>query len=291
MSNTFTYDEFTTRNLGFVTAEQQQRLQQSKVFVCGVGGMGGACIQSLARAGIGELCFADFDTFDVSNLNRQVFANLQTVGVGKVEATLSALRNINPELKLTTYGEDWTQHIDSLCQNYKTIVNGMDDVRAGVLLYRKAAEHGCTVIDAYASPLPSVIVVKPNDPRPEKRLGFSSLNKEWQQLSDDDVTTCVQQELSYVMANSSSANHIVMQYAIEMAQGLRSRMSFAPMVITTGNLMCYEAVASLLGEPHSCDYRGIFYNFYRGRVEKPRGFLTRGLVNFLVRRALKKMLS
>jgi tRNA A37 threonylcarbamoyladenosine dehydratase len=76
----FTYDELVGRNLGFVTAAEQERIRTTPVFVCGVGGMGGACVQSLVRAGVGRLAIADVDRFEVSNLNRQVFATLSTVG-------------------------------------------------------------------------------------------------------------------------------------------------------------------------------------------------------------------
>ena len=58
----FSYAEFTTRNLGFVDAAGQEKLRNATVFVCGTGGMGGAAVLALARAGIGKLILADIDT-------------------------------------------------------------------------------------------------------------------------------------------------------------------------------------------------------------------------------------
>jgi len=75
----FDYAEFTTRNIGFVSQAEQDTLRGATVFVCGTGGMGGACILGLVRAGIGKLIIADLDAFEVSNLNRQVFCFLNTV--------------------------------------------------------------------------------------------------------------------------------------------------------------------------------------------------------------------
>ena len=72
----FSYSEFITRNIGFVTAAEQERLRTARVFVCGAGGMGGACLQALVRAGVGAFGVADIDVFELSNLNRQVFADL-----------------------------------------------------------------------------------------------------------------------------------------------------------------------------------------------------------------------
>jgi molybdopterin-synthase adenylyltransferase len=87
----FSYDEFTKRNIGFVTADQQARLKAAHVFVCGCGGMGGATILALARTGVGRLTICDIDDFEVSNLNRQVFAWTDTVGRHKAEATAEQL--------------------------------------------------------------------------------------------------------------------------------------------------------------------------------------------------------
>jgi hypothetical protein len=168
----FDYAQFTDRNLGFVTAEEQARLRAGRVLVIGVGGMGGAAVQALARMGVGALTLADIDTFEVSNLNRQVFATLDTVGQDKARATAAALRRINPELDLQVLGGEWSERLDELLATHAVVINGMDDIAMGVRLYRRAAVHGATVIDAYTSPLPSVIVVGPGDPRPEHRLGY-----------------------------------------------------------------------------------------------------------------------
>jgi molybdopterin/thiamine biosynthesis adenylyltransferase len=289
MSISFSYADFVQRNIGFVTEQQQQELQRARVFVCGTGGMGGACLQSLVRAGIGAVAVADFDVFEVSNMNRQVFANLKTVGVGKLEATVGQLKDINPELEVEALGPEWVDRLDDLLGRYKIVVNGMDDVAAGIALYRKAREHGATVIDAYTSPLPSVVVVQPQDPRPEQRLGFPSLGRDDARLSDDERQQCVGREIEYVMVHSSSAKHIDMDVAKELLSGKRKRMSFAPMVITTGNLMAFEAIKLILRRTPSADWRGYFFNPWSMRVERPRNPLAAWVIGRLVRRFLARM--
>jgi molybdopterin-synthase adenylyltransferase len=286
---TFDYGKFTERNLGFVDQDEQTKLQKARVFVCGVGGMGGACAQSLARTGVGSLAIADFDTFEISNLNRQVFANMDSVGQSKTDATAQALRKINPGINLKVYGKDWTEQLHSILVEYKIVINGMDDIRAGLHLYRMAREHGVTVIDAYASPLPSVTCVKPQDPRPEERLRFKLKDRQWRDLSTEEVSACLLKEMEYILANSSSIRHIHLKYAIEMLNGSRSRMSFAPMVITTGNLMCYEAVKVILGK-QTTDYRGYFFNPHTMKTETPRPPLIRHILGWLVRRYMARLL-
>ena len=286
----FSYAEMVQRNIGFVSEADQQRLRGARVFVCGAGGMGGACLQSLVRAGVGAVGIADFDVFEVSNLNRQVFASLRTVGQGKLEATVAQLREINPELVIEPLGPEWVDQLDDLLPRYPVFINGMDDIAAGIALYRKAREHGCTVIDAYASPLPSVAVVRPADPRPEQRLGFPTAGRASPALLDDaERLACMGREIEYVMVHSSSADHFELDIALELMAGRRKRMSFAPMVITTGNLMAFEAIKLILGRTPVADCRGYFFNPWTMRIERPHSPPVAWLRTLLVRRFLRRM--
>jgi len=287
----FDYDVFTTRNFGFVTAEEQARLRGAAIFVAGVGGMGGACVASLGRAGVGRLAIADIDTFEVSNLNRQVFANLDTVGQEKAAASAAALKRINPELALEVFGGEWVGQIDDIARRYPIIVNGCDDVAATVQLYRAARKAGATVIDAYAAPLPSVTVVRPTAPRPEERLRYPTRDKAWDQLTIAETRGAFLKELEYVLTHSSAAFHVDLGAAAEMAAGKRSRMSFAPMVITTGNLMAYEALQLAMGRPSRTDHRGWFFNPYRPRIERPLPAPIAFAKGLLVRRFMARMMA
>ena len=287
----FNYEEFTTRNIGFVTKDEQGKLRDAKIFIAGTGGMGGAAIANLARCGVGEFIFADIDTFEVSNLNRQIFANLDTIGTEKAEATKEGLLKINPNIKLTIYGKEWTDKIDEILPKVDLAINGCDDVRATLLLMRKAKEHNKIVIDAFASTLPSVYVIKPQDPRPEVTFKYPSVNREISSLSDVEVSLIVQKEVEYVMTNSTTANHVVMEAAIEMVSGTRSRFSFAPMVLMTGCLMCYEAVKIILNKKTSADYKGIFINPWTYKVERPLNPIFAFIKGLLVRNFLKRMMK
>jgi molybdopterin-synthase adenylyltransferase len=285
----FSYADFTQRNLGFVTTTEQETLRGANVLVCGVGGMGGACLQSLVRAGIGGFALADFDRFEVSNMNRQVFANLESVGVEKVEATVAQVRRINPELRLETFGSDWVERLNDLLPRYPLVVNGMDDIRAGIALYRKARQHGATVIDAYAAPLPSVFVVRPADPRPEERFQAATRGRPAETLDDATIAAYFAREVEHIVVHSSSARHIDFEVARQMMAGLRKRPSFAPMVITTGNLMAFEAVKVLLGRPRMADARGYFFDPWALRVERPRPAAVAWVMTRLARRFLARL--
>ncbi|HOR22442.1 MAG TPA: ThiF family adenylyltransferase, partial [Ruminococcus sp.] len=75
--------------------ELQKKLSEAAVAVCGLGGLGSNIAVSLARAGVGELLLIDFDTVDISNLNRQQYFPEQ-LGLPKTEALSETLRKIAP---------------------------------------------------------------------------------------------------------------------------------------------------------------------------------------------------
>jgi molybdopterin-synthase adenylyltransferase len=285
----FSYDELVTRNAGFVTPAEQVMLRDGRVFVCGVGGMGGAALQSLVRAGVGHFALADMDTFEVSNLNRQLFATLDTVGQPKVAATALAIARINSDIGLTTYGAEWVDRLDDILPDYRIVINGMDDLAAGIALYRKAREHGATVIDAYTSPLPSVTVVHPAAPRPEERLGYPTTGTDWRAITAAQASACKAAEALYVAVHSSSASYIDHAVAAGLFAGTRARPSFAPMVIETGTLMAFEAVKLLLGRGSGVDHRGVFLNPWTMTVERPRSAPVAWLRERVARRLLARM--
>ena len=290
MTAKFTYAEFTTRNIGFVTQAEQDRLRHSKVFVCGTGGMGGAALLALARSGIGHFVVADLDDFEISNMNRQVFAFTDTVGRHKAEASADIIARINPEATVEVLHADWPKVLDRIVKDVQVIINGTDDLVDSLQLYRAARSAGLPVIDAYASPLPSVYLTRPRDPMPEERLGYPTIGKPLSTITAKDRSAAFQAEAIHVLVHSSSRHHIDLDLAGEVAAGKRSRMSFAPMVITTGMLMAYETVALLLEKPTGTDCRGWFFNPYRPAVERPRNKLAESVMKPIVRRFLERMM-
>lgn len=76
------------------------RLAESHVVIVGLGGVGGACAESLCRAGVGTLTLIDFDIIETTDLNRQVIALHSTLGLKKVDALAARLHDINPDTVL-----------------------------------------------------------------------------------------------------------------------------------------------------------------------------------------------
>jgi len=285
------YAEQTGRNIGFVTPAQQERLSQATVAVYGVGGMGGAAAMALVRAGVGRLLVADIDAFEASNLNRQAFAFTHTLGQHKARATAAIAAQMNPHCRVDVRESEWTDTLLDDLQGVDVVINGTDDLAAGLLLYRTARALGLTVVDAYASPLPSVYVTTPRDLFPEERMGYPTLDTAWDAITPAQRAVAFRQEMIHVLLHSSSRRWVDLDVAAEVAAGKRSRMSFAPMVITAGQMMAFEAIHAVLGQPHGTDARGYFFNPHTGRVERPWPAPIAAVLRPLVAKALDRMMG
>jgi hypothetical protein len=201
----FSYEEMVGRNAGLLSAIEQTGLRDARVLVCGAGGTGASALQSLVRAGTGAVTIADRDVFERPDLNRHLFATADTMGKLKAPIVADALLRINPTLAVETHGADWVERLDEILPAHTAVIDAMDDVAASIALYRKAREHGVTVVGSYALPMPSVTVTRPADPRPEERLGYPTTGANWRIITDDELAGVRQAEVRYALVHSSLA--------------------------------------------------------------------------------------
>lgn len=123
----FDYHAAFSRNLGWLRAEEQESLRGRRVAIAGLGGVGGGHLLALARLGVGAFSIADFDRFDVPNLNRQAGAFVSTIGQPKVETLAAMVRDVNPEVRLRTFGDGVTPgNLDDFLRDCDLFVDGID---------------------------------------------------------------------------------------------------------------------------------------------------------------------
>lgn len=83
--------------------ENVEKLHRSTVIVVGIGGVGGYVCEALSRSGVGTLILIDFDTVDVTNINRQIIATTRTIGKKKVDVMRKRIKEINPSCNVITH--------------------------------------------------------------------------------------------------------------------------------------------------------------------------------------------
>ena len=130
--------------------EGMSRLQNARVAIFGVGGVGGHCVQALARAGIGAIDVFDDDVVSVTNINRQAVAMTSTIGRPKVEVIRDQILDINPDAAVTCrqmfYTPENADEVDLSVYDY--IVDAIDTVKAKVELICRANAAGVSIISA-----------------------------------------------------------------------------------------------------------------------------------------------
>ena len=95
-----------------IDVQGQLRLKQGRVLIVGMGGLGSPVALYLAAAGVGELHLADFDTVDLTNLQRQIAHDTASIGQAKVDSAMARLGAINPQITLVPHRQ--ALDVDSL---------------------------------------------------------------------------------------------------------------------------------------------------------------------------------
>lgn len=130
--------------------EAVQALGRAKVLVFGVGGVGGYVCDALARAGVGRIDVVDKDVVDITNINRQIIATTDTIGMPKVDVCRARLQAINPavecEARKCFYLPETSDSFDF--KKYDYIVDAVDNVTAKIDIICKAKEAETPVISS-----------------------------------------------------------------------------------------------------------------------------------------------
>jgi molybdopterin-synthase adenylyltransferase len=136
----FDYHTAFSRNIGWLTEAEQERLRNSRIAIAGMGGVGGIHLITLARLGVGKFNIADFDNFDLANFNRQAGASMSTLGQDKVGVMAQQAYDINPEADIRIFPDGVNeQNLPEFFRNVDLYVDGLDffafDARESVFRY------------------------------------------------------------------------------------------------------------------------------------------------------------
>lgn len=128
--------------------EAMDRLRHARVALFGLGGVGGYALEALVRGGVGCLELVDNDTVSITNLNRQLLATYDTLGMEKVEAARRRALSINPQAEIRCrplfFGKDTADRFDF--SQYDYVIDAIDTVSAKLLLVEKCVAAGTPII-------------------------------------------------------------------------------------------------------------------------------------------------
>lgn len=151
MESGFNYEEAFTRNIGWVTEEEQQVLRHKKAVIGGLGGVGGSHLICLARLGISNFHISDLDEFDYANINRQYGATCSTVGKQKSEVMLDQIKDINPEANIRNFGQGLNEdNLEEFLDGADIYVDSLDifEIEIRRKVFQRCYEKGIPAITA-----------------------------------------------------------------------------------------------------------------------------------------------
>lgn len=137
--------------------EGLRRLHEASVMVVGLGAVGGYALEGLARAGVGRLILVDFDTFDETNINRQILALTSTIGKKKTDVAAQRVKEINPDCVVET--KDVFVNTDTiedlLREPVDFVVDAIDALNPKCCLMQTLQEKGIPFISSMGAALKS----------------------------------------------------------------------------------------------------------------------------------------
>lgn len=139
-------DQFSRTEL-LIGSEAVEKLNQAKVAIFGIGGVGSFVVEALVRAGIENFILVDNDEVDKTNLNRQIIATHETIGKPKVEVAKKRILDINPNAKVEIHQEFFTKDSKGILDNsISYIVDAVDTVTAKIELVLQAKQLNIPII-------------------------------------------------------------------------------------------------------------------------------------------------
>lgn len=130
-----------------VGGKGQAKLLESKVFVLGAGGLGSPALLYLAAAGVGTIGIADGDVVDVSNLQRQIIHDNNTVGMAKVDSARKSIEALNPDVVVNTFNSRLdTDNIREVLRDYDVVLDGSDNFPTRYLMNDASFFEGKTLV-------------------------------------------------------------------------------------------------------------------------------------------------
>lgn len=138
------------RLIGLIGEEKLKEIERKKILLIGVGGVGSYALEALIRNGFYDITIVDFDTIDLSNLNRQLITDSTNIGKYKVDEAKKRALLINPNIKIQTINEKLNKENlkNLLNQNFDYIIDACDTLDVKFALMENSIHYSYKLISS-----------------------------------------------------------------------------------------------------------------------------------------------
>jgi molybdopterin/thiamine biosynthesis adenylyltransferase len=260
MDSEYDYFEAFSRNIGWLTREEQATLRGKRVAIAGMGGVGGPHLMTLARAGVGNFTLSDLDVFELANFNRQYGANMGTIGKDKVDVMRDYCLSINPESDIRLFPQGVSaENLDDFLAGVDLYMDSLDffalDIRRKV--FARCYELGIPAITAAPMGMgTAMLVFMPGGMSFEEYFRFEDVSSEEDKLTKFMIGVSPSMQQRHYLTPDSSVD-LTNRKVPSMVMGIELAAGVA----------CTNAIKVLLGRgdvvtaPH-----GLHFDAYRNKL-------------------------
>lgn len=244
------YENLVERNVGILSEETQKIIRNTCVAVIGVGGVGGLTAILLAKTGYGKIVVADKDKFEVSNLNRQILANINTLGRNKAEVAKEVLTGHNPYVEVVERVADINSEAMAMeiLENVDILIVAVDNFETRIRLLRACKQKGIpAILTGTLGWRMFVTTILPEEPDYETLICAPSREKE---ITDEVVAELELYQREFIFHSEG----FLPESAEEMRKGESALKTIAPLVSLTSCAAIAEVVkySSKHGKQYIC---------------------------------------
>lgn len=258
----FDYNTAFSRNIGWVTPEEQLMLREKRVAIAGAGGVGSEHAVTLARLGIGKFHLSDFDQYEVHNFNRQAGAFMSTVNQPKVTVMSNILSDINPQAQVKVFPEGTTEsNVEEFLKGVDIYVDSLDffALDARKMVFEACQKRAIPIVTA--APLgmgTAFLCFMPGKMTFEQYFRFNSCKTEEEQL------------IKFLVGLSPSMLQLPYLVEKDSADFKARKGPSTPMAVKLcAGVACTYVVKILLGRGDViCAPWGLHFDAYRNRFKK-----------------------
>lgn len=136
----------------YFSGDEINIIKNKRISILGLGGLGSHSSSQFARLGIEKINIVDFDTYDLTNLNRQLFSNTDTIGKKKVSVVSSELKKINSDIEIKEFDiKIDSNNILTIIKNSDIVIDGLDNIETRTLAIKACSELNIPFVFASVS--------------------------------------------------------------------------------------------------------------------------------------------
>ncbi len=222
-----------SRNFNSISLEEQKKLKNSKVAVIGLGGLGGSVCEMLARVGIGSLILIDGDSFEPSNLNRQILSKEALMDFPKARAAKKRVNAINSQVNVSCFSEYLDKsNMYEYIKNVDLAVDCLDSIESRFFLQDAAKKASIPVVaGAIAGMTGQVTAIFPGD------TGYKAIYGERRGEGEKGVETITGNLVCCVFFVASLQVSEVLKILLDRQEILRNKLLVSELWSNTFEIM------------------------------------------------------